>query len=268
MDDFTLDVVDDDMDVGAEVEQASMLQHEYLSVAEQEILASIQELQRQLSELKTEEQHDQQGEEGEKGEGAPSEALRDMRVIVVANRLPISASRDAKTGEWNFKMSSGGLVTALQGVRDEMEFLWIGWLGGDVPLDEQEAVAGQLLKDYSCVPVFLDDELVDKYYNGFSNDVLWPLFHYVPLPMYKAGGEKKFDAGLWEAYKEANIRFANVVSSVYMDGDFVWVHDYHLMRLPFELRRQHPQCRIGWFLHTPFPSSEVSAERHACTGGP
>jgi trehalose 6-phosphate synthase/phosphatase len=62
----------------------------------------------------------------------------------------------------------------------------------------------------SCVPVFLEEDLVDLYYNGFCNDVLWPLFHYVPLPMYKAGSEKKFDNALWEAYKTANARFAEV----------------------------------------------------------
>ncbi|CAM9542818.1 unnamed protein product, partial [Discosporangium mesarthrocarpum] len=118
-------------------------------------------------------------------------------------------------------------------------------------------VTERLAKDYSCVPVFLEQELMDKYYNGFSNDVLWPLFHYVPLPMYKAGGEKKFDNGLWEAYKEANRRFAAVVSSVYKDGDHVWVHDYQLMQVPYELRKLHPNCRVAWFLHTPFPSSEI-----------
>lgn len=54
-----------------------------------------------------------------------------------------------------------------------------------------------------------------------------------------------------------NIRFADVVSSVYRDGDHVWVHDYQLMQVPHELRRMHPNCRVAWFLHTPFPSSEI-----------
>lgn len=225
-------------------------EEDHLSVAELEILANIQELQRQLAQLK---QTEEEETEDEDDDGSPP-----SRVIVVANRLPMSASRDDKTGEWTFRMSSGGLVTALQGVRDTHKFIWIGWLGGaEVAENEQAMVAERLLREYSCVPVFLSDSLVDKYYNGFSNDVLWPLFHYVPLPMYKAGAEKKFDKSLWEAYKEANIIFAKVVSSVYEEGDFVWVHDYHLMRLPYELRQRHPRCRIGWFLHTPFPSSEI-----------
>ncbi|CAN0569493.1 unnamed protein product, partial [Laminaria digitata] len=74
------------------------------------------------------------------------------------------------------------------------------------PLLHQATVSQRLMEEHSCVPVFLEQELMDKYYNGFSNDVLWPLFHYVPLPMYKAGNEKKFDNGLWEAYKVANKR--------------------------------------------------------------
>lgn len=65
------------------------------------------------------------------------------------------------------------------------------------------------------MPVYLEQELMDKYYNGFSNDVLWPLFHYVPLPMYKAGMEKKFDNGLWEAYKEANKRLVILFSGCF-----------------------------------------------------
>lgn len=233
-------------------------QNSALSVTEQEILASIQELQRQLWEHKNKEDPREiptkvEIKDGEV-EGGPVEK---SRVVVVSNRLPISASRDLKTGEWHFKMSSGGLVTALQGVRHEMDFLWIGWMGVDVQESEREHVSKRLAEEYSCVPVYIEHDLMDKFYNGFSNDVLWPLFHYVPLPMYKAGNEKKFDNGLWEAYKQANQRFAKVISSVYNDGDHVWVHDYHLMQVPAELRKLHPNCRVAWFLHTPFPSSEI-----------
>ena len=127
------------------------------------------------------------------------------------------------------------------------------------------------MREHGCYPVFLDAQLVDRYYNGFCNDVLWPLFHYVPLPAYQAGAEKKFDARLWEAYKEANARFADAVLEVWSAGpptendstatskvpDYVWVHDYHLMRLPLELRRRDARVSVAWFLHTPFPSSEI-----------
>ncbi|KAG5189692.1 hypothetical protein JKP88DRAFT_347649 [Tribonema minus] len=187
--------------VPSEPEQQPETQ-DVLSVTEQEILANIQELQGQLRRMR-EEQEARQGLIDTQQEEAPKPA--DMR-----------ASRDEVTGEWVFAMSSGGLVTALQGAREEMNFVWIGWLEvSNVPEAEQDLVRTRLMEEYSCVPLFLDEDLVDKYYNGFSNDVLWPLFHYVPLPMYKAGGEKKFDSSLWDAYKTANIKFADVVSSVY-----------------------------------------------------
>ena len=133
----------------------------------------------------------------------------------------------------------------------------VGWLGEEILEEDQGLVRDRLLAEHNCIPVFIPDELANNYYNGFSNDVLWPLFHYVPLPMYKAGGEKKFDYKLWEAYQEANILFSDVVVDIYTKGDYVWVHDYHLMYLPFELRQKKPDIKIGWFLHTPFPSSET-----------
>ena len=126
------------------------------------------------------------------------------RVLVVANRLPIRARRDARTARWTFDTAPGGLATALRGIATDVEFVWVGWLGADVPPAERPRVAERLMREHGCYPVFLDAQLVDRYYNGFCNDVLWPLFHYVPLPAYQAGAEKKFDARLWEAYKEAN----------------------------------------------------------------
>jgi trehalose-6-phosphate synthase len=180
------------------------------------------------------------------------------RIIIVANRLPVSGGRDEKTGEWNFRMSSGGLVTALQGTREDLNALWIGWLGQEIPVQDQPIVREMLLRDYNAVPVFISDELAARYYNGFSNDVLWPLFHYIPLPIYKsAAGNKRFDNSLWEAYKEANVAFADVIGDFMQEGDYVWVHDYQLMWLPYELRQRYKRANIGWFLHTPFPSSEI-----------
>mmetsp|Transcript_10631 Transcript_10631/g.40041 ORF Transcript_10631/g.40041 Transcript_10631/m.40041 type:complete len:1009 (-) Transcript_10631:187-3213(-) len=222
-----------------------------LAVREQAILASIQDLQRQLLEVRTAEERDVEVA-AEIADATPNI----NRVLVVANRLPVTMHRN-EDGHVSFRMSSGGLVTALQGTKLEMEFVWIGWLGGEVPEDEQDEIKERLWKEYKCVPVFITDELAAKFYNGFSNDVLWPLFHYVPLPMYKGSGEKKFDPSLWTAYKEANEQFAKVVMHIHERDDYIWVHDYHLMQLPRELRSRNERCRIAWFLHTPWPSSEV-----------
>ncbi len=228
---------------------------EAMSLQEQAILANIQELQRQLWKVKSE----QEKKEEETGPEEAAEGGPKHRVIIVANRLPVSGGRDEKTGEWDFRMSSGGLVTALKGSREELNAVWIGWLGQEIPEEDRPQVREKLLREYNSVPVFLSDELVNKYYNGFSNDVLWPLFHYMPLPIYQtdAGSDKRFDNALWEAYREANVLFADAVAEIMVETDYVWVHDYHLMWLPYELRQRFKHANIGWFLHTPFPSSEI-----------
>lgn len=160
--------------------------------------------------------------------GPKLETNKDQRLIVVSNRLPVTISKD-DNGEYHFKMSSGGLVSALSGCKKTMSFTWIGWPGKDIPMQDRETVNRRLLEEYNCYPVYLSDELADSHYNGFSNSILWPLFHYHP-------GEMNFDAAHWLAYREANMRFADVVSSLVQAGDMVWVQDYHLMLLPMLLR--------------------------------
>ncbi|OLL22493.1 Alpha,alpha-trehalose-phosphate synthase [UDP-forming] 1 [Neolecta irregularis DAH-3] len=173
------------------------------------------------------------------------------RLLVVSNRLPITIKRDPK-GSYSFSMSSGGLVAALSGMK--REFSWIGWPGLEIPEAERQGVVKQLKDEYNTVPVFLDDELADRHYNGFSNSILWPLFHYHP-------GEISFDEPSWEAYTEANRKFAQAVAEIVHDGDLIWVQDYHLMLLPAMLREEigtsKKNVKIGFFLHTPFPSSEI-----------
>ncbi|OXC67866.1 alpha,alpha-trehalose-phosphate synthase (UDP-forming) [Cryptococcus neoformans] len=160
--------------------------------------------------------------------GPKLETSKEQRLIVVSNRLPVTISKD-DNGEYHFKMSSGGLVSALSGCKKTMSFTWIGWPGKDIPMQDRETVNRRLLDEYNCYPVYLSDELADSHYNGFSNSILWPLFHYHP-------GEMNFDAAHWLAYREANMRFADVVSSLVQAGDMVWVQDYHLMLLPMLLR--------------------------------
>lgn len=174
-----------------------------------------------------------------------------QRLIVVSNRLPMTIKKEET---YKFTMSSGGLVSALSGLKKEMSFSWIGWPGKDFNEEDRKTISKTLKSDYNCKPVFLDDELADAHYNGFSNSILWPLFHYHP-------GEVSFNDESWEAYKNANQMFADAVFEELRDGDMVWVHDYHLMMLPQMLRKKMgdtmKNVKIGWFLHTPFPSSEI-----------
>jgi trehalose 6-phosphate synthase/phosphatase len=172
---------------------------------------------------------------------------QNQRLIVISNRLPISVEKN-EDGGWNFKLSSGGLVAALSGLK--MSFVWIGWPGTWIPEEEQEEFKKQLYEQQKCIPVFLDDKLADEHYNGFSNGILWPLFHYIQKDTH-------FDFKLWKSYCTANKEFANVVEEVYQEGDLVWVHDYHLMMFPRYFREKVPSAQISFFLHIPFPSSEI-----------
>lgn len=109
------------------------------------------------------------------------------------------------------------------------------------------------LSSQDCIPVFLDANLTDLYYNGFCNNILWPLFHYIPLPLEAI---QNLDEQ-YSAYAQANQLFADVVLNEYRDGDLVWIHDYHLMLLPRLVKQKKPNAKIGFFFHTPFPSSEI-----------
>ena len=203
-----------------------------------------------------------------------------QKLIVVSNRLPITITKDSN-GEYHFKMSSGGLVSALSGCKKSLSFTWIGWPGFFIPVKDRPLVNRRLMQEYSCQAVYLDDDMADRHYNGFSNSILWPLFHYHP-------GEMNFDEENWLAYRQANLKFAEAVRSQLKSGDMVWVQDYHLMLLPMLLRNiiENGQkggltrremsritegmeadlgveyetisnVKIDFFLNTPFPSSEI-----------
>jgi len=172
------------------------------------------------------------------------------RILVVSNRLPVTVSKKSDVDPYSFIMSSGGLVAGLEGVKKKLSFMWIGWPGTWIPPKHQDSFSKKLLSEHNCVPVFLEDKLADDHYNGFSNGVLWPLFHYLV-------GESNFDESLWKSYVEANKRFADVISQIWQPGDLVWIHDYHLLKLPEILRERIPEIKVGLFLHIPFPSSEI-----------
>ena len=171
------------------------------------------------------------------------------RVLIVANRLPITVKATESGVE--VQKSSGGLATGLLRPHEQSGGLWIGWSGAPEQLtDEQQSELKQQLDDMRLVSVPLTVDQVTRYYEGFSNGVLWPLFHYLldQVPLHV----RDFDA-----YVEVNERFADIVSEQYQPGDLVWVHDYQLLLLPDLLRKRLPDARIGFFLHIPFPSEEL-----------
>jgi len=134
--------------------------------------------------------------------------------------------------------------------------VYVGSLKVQVDPSEQDQVAQKLLREYRCIPTFLPSDLQQQFYHGFCKQQLWPLFHYM-LPICLDKGEL-FDRNLFQAYVRANKLFADkVMEAINTDDDYVWVHDYHLMLLPTFLRKRLHRIKLGFFLHSPFPSSEI-----------
>jgi trehalose 6-phosphate synthase/phosphatase len=171
------------------------------------------------------------------------------RVLIVANRLPVTVR--VTDSEVEVQKSTGGLATGLLRPHEQSGGLWIGWSGtADELSADQRAQLDKKLADMRLVAVPLTANQVTRYYEGFSNGVLWPLFHYLldQVPLHVRD---------WEPYVEVNERFADIVADHYREGDLVWVHDYQLLLLPELLRQRLPEARIGFFLHIPFPSEEL-----------
>jgi trehalose-6-phosphate synthase len=159
------------------------------------------------------------------------------QLVIVANRLPV---RSGPAGEW--KPSPGGLVSALLPVARHVNGTWVGWPGA------ADTVLGTFRHDgVELRPVPLSSLELDRFYGGFSNATLWPLLHDAIRP-------PRFDPAWWASYARVNDRYARHVASAAAPGARVWVHDYHLMLVPSILRRQRPDLRVGFFLHTPFPA--------------
>ncbi|MCD6319901.1 MAG: bifunctional alpha,alpha-trehalose-phosphate synthase (UDP-forming)/trehalose-phosphatase [Candidatus Desulfofervidaceae bacterium] len=171
-------------------------------------------------------------------------------LIIVSNRLPFSVIK--KNNRINFQTSAGGLATGLGSVYKAYNALWVGWPGivlEKLKEKEKEQITEKLKIEHNY-PIFLSQKDVDNYYHGFSNKILWPLFHYF-------SSYTSYSDTFWEAYKRVNKAFCKAVLNVATEDDVIWIHDYHLMLLPRLIREQMPKVSIGFFLHIPFPSFEI-----------
>jgi len=174
------------------------------------------------------------------------------RLIVVSNRLPFALD---STGEdlWTVTPAVGGLVSAIEPVLRERGGTWIGWPGiaGEIPREpfaEATRDAG-----YKVVPVALSETERHEFYYGYSNEVIWPLFH--DLQNFC-----NFEPGYWQAYKQVNERYADAIVRCAQPDDFIWVHDYHLMYVAQALREQGLSQKLSgltFFLHIPFPPYDI-----------
>ncbi|KAK4255667.1 hypothetical protein QN277_008639 [Acacia crassicarpa] len=186
----------------------------------------------------------------------PSAASND-RIIIVANHLPLKGKRKEDNQGWSFSWNEDSLLLQLKdGFPEDMEVLYVGSLRVDVDPSEQDDVSQYLLEKFNCVPAFLPPDVMEKFYDGFCKRQLWPLFHYMlPLSSDKC---QRFERSYWEAYVLANkLFFQKVVEIISPEDDYIWIHDYHLMVLPTFIRRRFNRVKIGFFLHSPFPSSEM-----------
>jgi trehalose 6-phosphate synthase/phosphatase len=171
------------------------------------------------------------------------------RVLIVSNRLPISVVR--RDGEIQLQRSAGGLATGLAGVHARSQALWVGWPGdaGDLSPEELTGVAERCQK-WRLSPVALSREEVEGFYEGFCNGVLWPVLHCLV-------GNLPFQFPGFQLYEAVNRRFAEAVVAQHRPGDLVWIHDYQLMLVPAMVRARLPEARIAFFLHVPFPASDL-----------
>ncbi len=169
------------------------------------------------------------------------------KTIIISNRLPVKISK--RNGKYTLQKSEGGLATGLGDVYKSNNMFWVGWPGLDIPIEDQPAIAKELAK-LNLIPVFLTQEEITLYYEGFSNEVLWPVFHY--LVTYA-----NYEQSYWDAYEAVNEKFCQATVDVFNEGDKIWVQDYQLLLTPAMLREELPNATIGFFLHIPFPSFEV-----------
>ena len=173
------------------------------------------------------------------------------RIIIISNRLPVTVRRNGKHLE--YIDSIGGLSTGLKKYHEQADSVWVGWPGipdDEITPREKRSIEKTLKEKYKCQPVFLTKEEISKYYYGFCNNTIWPLFHYF-------SSETEYDNTTWEAYCEVNQKFYDKVKTVMGRKDTVWVHDYQLMLLPEIIKRHNPSEQVGFFLHIPFPSAEL-----------
>lgn len=170
--------------------------------------------------------------------------MKPENIYIVSNRLPVTVVRTA--GGFEIAPSSGGLATALQSVFQQQNSYWIGWPGIILENHEEELQIIELLRPMGFIPVFLSRDEFDGYYNGFSNAILWPLFHYHP-------GHCLFDPEYWLAYSSVNKKFAAAITKNVPLSDFVWIHDYQLMLVSNDVGHEH----LSYFHHIHFPAAEV-----------
>ncbi len=169
------------------------------------------------------------------------------RVLIVSNRLPVSVKLAGDDVE--VRASAGGLASGLGSVFSTGKSRWLGWPGVNTAPGPERARIDRAMPE-GIIPIHFSESEMERFYDGVANGVVWPLFHYL---LERVPSEIRD----WDAYEDANHRFADAVVAEARPDDVIWVQDYQLMLLPALLRERLPRARIGFFLHIPFPSSDI-----------
>ncbi|MGE4353325.1 MAG: bifunctional alpha,alpha-trehalose-phosphate synthase (UDP-forming)/trehalose-phosphatase [Oscillospiraceae bacterium] len=173
------------------------------------------------------------------------------KIIIISNRLPVTVKK--VNGHFEFIESIGGLSTGLKSYHKQAGSIWIGWPGlsdEEIGPEDKEILKKELVEKYHCFPVFLSNQEIEKYYYGFCNKTIWPLFHYFTSKV-------EYNVSEWDAYARVNVKFFEAAKAFLSENDRVWVHDYQLMLLPNLIKENYPDTLVGFFLHIPFPSFEI-----------
>ncbi|HEY8784273.1 MAG TPA: bifunctional alpha,alpha-trehalose-phosphate synthase (UDP-forming)/trehalose-phosphatase [Mucilaginibacter sp.] len=171
------------------------------------------------------------------------------KTIIVSNRLPVKVSKNED--EYTLSPSEGGLATGLGSIYKSENNTWIGWPGLEITGREDRDTVTAMLDKENLQPVFLSQEEINEYYEGFCNDVLWPVFHYY------ASTYAYYKKSNWNYYKAVNEKFKEAILKAAKPGDTIWIHDYQLLLVPALVRAVMPDVSIGFFQHIPFPSYEM-----------
>lgn len=171
-----------------------------------------------------------------------------MKTIIIANRLPVKIERNGD--EFDIVRSEGGLATGLGSLDTDSDIYWVGWSGIFTDDKDEKKEITKKLHAMNFHPIFLNEDQIENYYEGYSNSTIWPLCHYFFSFI-------EYRADYWEAYQEVNTLFCSEALQFIEENDIVWVQDYQLMLLPKKIRDKKPNANIGYFHHIPFPSYEL-----------
>ena len=172
-----------------------------------------------------------------------------MKLIILSNRLPVKIEKD-ENGKFIITPSEGGLATGLGSLETKARKIWVGWPGIYTDDEDERKEITERLNELDFYPVFLTNDHLEKYYEGYSNSTIWPLCHYFFSYI-------EYKKEYWESYQEVNQLFRDAALPLIDDEDIIWVQDYQLMLLPAMIREKKSKVSIGYFHHIPFPSYEL-----------